>query len=156
MVSKSPEHIDAAKVNVDAFMALSEIGFSSLERLATLNLNATRSALEHGLLSAAKLPAKNIKSLPDLQSLIPGEAAGKAAAYFKNVQEIAAETQKDVIALMSSYLVSAGGSTDANARWTKGFEAFKNFGQQIINMTEANSKAVGEATAHASATAHAK
>lgn len=153
MVSRNPEHLDAAKVNVDAFMALSEIGFSSLERLAVLNLNATRSALEQGVASAAKAPAKDLKSLPDLQGLIPGDAAKNAAAYLKSVQEIAAETQKDVMALMSSYFAQSKG---AGAGWEKGFEAFKGFGQQIISMTEANRKAVGEATAEATATAHRK
>ncbi|MFZ2269228.1 MAG: phasin family protein [Azonexus sp.] len=155
MVSKNTEHLDAAKVNVDAFMALSEIGFSSLERLAVLNLNATRSALEHGVASAAKVPGKDLKSLPDLQGLIPGEAAKNAAAYLKSVQEIAAETQKDVMALMSSYFAQSKGAGD-NASWMKGFDAFKSFGQQIISMTEANRKAVGEATAEATATTHRK
>ncbi|MBS1157815.1 MAG: phasin [Proteobacteria bacterium] len=157
MVSRSHEPLDAVKVNVDAFMALSEIGLSSLERLTALNLNATRSALEQGVATAAKAPAKDIKSIPDLQSLIPGEAAKNAAAYLKSVQEIAAETQKDVIALMSSYFAQNKGA-GIGAGWEKGFETFKGFGQQIVSMTEANRKAIGEATSQvaAAATAHGK
>lgn len=51
-------------------------------------------------------------------------------------------------------LASAGRGAGSNAVWGKGFEAFKNFGQQIIGMTEANRKTVGEATTVA--TRHAK
>lgn len=157
MVSRSPDPLAVANVNVDAFRSLSEIGLSSLERLVALNLNATRSALEQGVATVAKVPAKDSKSIPDLQSLIPGEAANNAAAYLKSLQDIAAETQKEVVALMSSYFAQSKGA-GIGAGWERGFETFKGFGQKIVSMTETNRKAIGEATSQvaATATAHGK
>lgn len=146
MLKAIPAQLDAVKINADAFMALSKIGFSSIERLATLNLNATRAALESGAEAASRIHSKGAKSLPDLHGLVPEAAIQSATTYLQGVQEIATETQKEVTTLMSSYFSSQGKGTNASADWTKGFDMFNNFGQQIIAMTEANSKAVADAT----------
>ena len=148
MSKASPEQNHAANINVDAFLALSNVGFSSLERLAALNLNATRAALEDSLAaSSATLQSKDLKSLPSMESITSSDAAKNAAAYLKSVQEVVAETQKEVTNLMNTYLSSQSVASSAPADWTKGFDMFKSFGQQITAMAEANSSAVSAATA---------
>jgi len=149
MLKTSPAQIDAIKMNADAFMALSKIGFSNIERLATLNLNAMRAVLENGAATASKIQAKDHKSVPDLHSLLPEAAIQNATTYLNGIQEIAAETQKEVTTLISSYFSSQGKNGNASADWNKGFDMFNNFGQQIIAMTTASSKALADATSHA-------
>lgn len=146
MLKTSPAQLDAVKINADAFMALAKIGLSSIERLTTVNLNAMRAALKDGAATAAKIQTKDHKSPPDLHELLPEAAVQSATAYLQDVQEIAADTQKEVTTLISSYFTSQGKGSNANADWRKGFDLFNNFGQQIIAMATANSKAVAGAT----------
>jgi hypothetical protein len=141
----TPEQTDAIKINAEAFMTLSKIAFSSIERLAALNLNVARTALED---SNAMLQVKDITELQNVRSTMTGTATQNAAAYLQNVQAIAAETQKEVTKLMASYFTPLAGGTKTSAGWTNGFEMFKGFANQLTAMTEANSKAVSKATAH--------
>lgn len=136
---------DAAIVNVDAFMSLARIGFSSIERLATLNLNTSRALLNDGAAKAAKLQTKGQPSAPDLSSLLSSATTNSALSYLQSVQEIAADTQKEVTELMTSYFSSQTNGDSATIGWAKGFELFKNFGQQITTMTETNTKTVSDA-----------
>lgn len=126
MLFVSPELINSTEINTHAFMTLSKIAFSSVQRLAALNLNATRVALEGGT---------------------RGTASNNALAYLKGVQDIAAETQQEVTELVTSYFTPHGEDSNPTAGWLKGFEQFKSFAQQITDMTAANTKVVGDATA---------
>ncbi len=145
MLAASPDLINSIEINARAFMTLSKIAFSSVERLATLNLNATRVALGDGVPSSGSL----LKIADGQQPGLPGtaNAANYAAAYLKGVQEIAAETQREVTALIASYFPALGPGASPSAGWLKGFEQFKSFAQQVTDMTTANSRVVGEATA---------
>lgn len=142
MPTASHEQIDTVKSNIDAFMALSKIALAGMERLATLNLEATRTALEEGANAySLMLHPGDKKAQPNL------EAVTSAVDYFRNVQEIAVETQKEVTDLMTAHVALQGNGGNANAAWTKGFDLFKRFGDQVTNMTEANRKTVGDVTA---------
>ena len=145
MLAASPELINSIEINAKAFMNLSKIAFSSVERLATLNLNATRVALGDGIPAFGSL----LKITDSKPQGLPGSTAAtdNAAAYLKGVQEIAAETQREVSALLGSYFPAPGLGANPSAGWLKGFEQFKSFAQQVTDMTTANSKVVGEATA---------
>ena len=145
MLAASPDLINSIEINAKAFMTLSKIAFSSVERLATLNLNATRVALGDGVPAFGSL----LKITDGQQPGLPGtaNATNNAAAYLKGVQEIAAETQREVTALIGSYFPAQGPGASPSAGWLKGFEQFKSFAQQVTDMTTANSKVVGEATA---------
>jgi phasin family protein len=159
MFTASPEQIDAVKTNTDAFMTLSKIAFSSAERLAALNLKVARAALKDSFAATSTmLQAKDIKELQGLQTSTPGATTENAVAYFRDVQEIAAETQKEVTKLMTSYTAQISEGSKANASWGKGFEMFKQVTSQITAVTDANIKAVGDATAQmaGSVAAHSK
>ena len=147
MLAASPELINSIEINTKAFMSLSKIAFSSVERLATLNLNATRVALGDGIPAFGSLLKITDSKPQGLPGSTAATAADHAAAYLKGVQEIAAETQREVSALLGSYFPAPGLGANPSAGWLKGFEQFKNFAQQVTDMTTANSKLVGEATA---------
>jgi hypothetical protein len=150
MLAVSPELINSVEINTQAFMTLSKIAFSSLERLATLNLNATRLAFEEGTTGfASMLQGKDAKKQQKLLGATP-EKATNSAAYLQGVQEIAAETQSEVTKLITSYFSSQGRGSDPSTGALKGFELFKGFAQQITDMTAANTKVVGDATARIS------
>lgn len=148
MLSASPDLIGAAEINAKAFMTLSKLAFSNVERLATLNLNATRAALEGGTAAVGSLSqTKDGKQPQNPLAGAAGTATNNAADYLKGVQEIAAETQKEVSSLISSYFAPHGEGSNPSAGWLKGFEQFKSFAQQITDMTAANTKVAGDATA---------
>jgi len=155
MLSASPDLIGAVEINTNAYMTLSKLAFSNVERLATLNLNATRAALAGGTAAVGSLSqSKDMKEQP--KQLLAGTAetaTNAAAAYLKGVQEIAAETQKEVTNLITSYFAPHGEGSNPSAGWLKGFEQFKGFAQQITDMTAANAKVAGEATARIASSA---
>lgn len=147
MISATPEQLNAVKFNTDLFVALSKIGFSSIERLTSLHLKVTRAVLEDSVASA--LPARESKGLHHTSGPIPEVLGKDAVAYFQGVQEIAIDVQKEINNLMTAFFSSQGkgGRIGASNIWSKGFDVYRDFGQQITRMTEANSKAVGDATA---------
>lgn len=154
MLSTSPNLTGAAEINAHAFMTLSKLAFSNLERLATLNLNATRTALEGGTAAIGSLShTKDVKEQPKLLADLAGSATNNAADYLKGVQQIAAETQKEIANLINSYFSPQGEGSSPSAGWLKGFEQFKSFAQQITDMTAANAKMAGDATARIASSA---
>lgn len=55
MQTISPERLQASKTYTNAFMALSQVAFSSVERLTALNLKVARAALNDGMAAANSL-----------------------------------------------------------------------------------------------------
>ncbi|WP_291991880.1 phasin family protein [Candidatus Accumulibacter sp. ACC003] len=154
MLSASPDLIGAVEINTKAFMTLSKLAFSNLERLSTLNLNATRAALAGGSAAVSSLgQAKGQQEQPKLLAGAAGAAKTNAADYLKGVQEIAAETQKEVSSLITSYFAPHGDGSNPSAGWLKGFEQFKGFAQQITDMTAANAKVAGDVSARIASSA---
>ena len=136
MLAVSPELINSTEINTHAFMTLSKIAFSSIQRLAALNLNATRVALEDGTTAFGHLvQRKDVQKGQQLPGGTSGTASNNALAYLKGVQDIAAETQEEVTKLVSSYFTPHGDDSKPSAGWLKGFEQFKSFAQQITDMT---------------------
>lgn len=151
MLAVSPQLINSVEINTQAFMTLSKIAFSSLERLATLNLNTTRRAFEEGTSGfASMLQSKDARKQQKLLGATPEKASNSAAAYLQGVQEIAADTQSEITSLITSYFSSQGRGSNPSTGALKGFEVFKGFAQQITDMTAANTKVVGDATARIS------
>lgn len=136
---------ESGQINTEAFMTLTNIAFASVERLAALNLKATRAAFENSVaMTSSALQAKSESEKQKLLASTPSEATNSALAYLQGVQKIAADTQNQIATLMNSYLAQHGEGTPT-AAWSKGFEMFKGFGQQITNMTEANTRTAVEA-----------
>lgn len=144
----TPEQLRAAKAHNDALMALSQIAFSSVERLTALNLNVARAALEDGLAASnSLLQIKDVNELKQLQNPFIRPATEKATAYFRGVQEIAAESQAQITRVLNSYFAMLGMGAAANAGWSAGFDMLDKIARQTNNMVEANIKTVGDTTA---------
>lgn len=147
MQTTTPEQIRAAKTYTDALMALSQVAFSGVERLAALNLNVARAALEDGISASTRLmQVKDASELKDLQGSIGTPATEHCAAYFRSVQEIAGESQQQIAQLMTSYFATLGFDATAKAGTNAGLDMFSKFVKETNSMFAANAKAVGDAT----------
>ena len=116
---------DLSKAGVEAMMAQATAAFGRAERLAALNLNAGRWALEDSVNNTkALLAVKDVQGLVALQQSMAQPMVDKAVAYARSVYEIATEGQSEV---------------------TKAFEA------QIAEINTAFNKALDEAAKSAPA-----
>ena len=90
----TPEQIQATtKANVDAILSLATSQFAALEKLASLNANAVKSAFEDTIANARALAgAKDVQEIVNLQSTFAQPAIEKAIAYSKSVYEVATQT----------------------------------------------------------------
>lgn len=159
MHTTTPEQIRAVKTYTNAMMALSQVAFSGIERLAALNLNVARSALEDGFAASSRLlQLKDASDLRNLQNAIGAPATEHCAAYFRGVQDIATDAQKQTTQLLTSYFVTLGFDASATAGTNAGLDMFTKFVTDTNSMFEANAKALGEATTKmmAPVTPHAK
>jgi phasin family protein len=146
MFKTSIEQIDVVKANTAAFMALSRIAFSSVERLASVNLDAARVALEVSVTaSSAWAQTKDVNELQNLWSPLTGPATQNITNYLRHVQEIAAQTQEETTKLMTSYLATLTAGATAGTALAAGSDLFTNFAQQMTSLAEANVKAAGDA-----------
>lgn len=100
----TPEQFAAAnKANIEGLLTLANSAFARAERLAALNLNTARSALEDGVASTKTLlAAKNPQELINLQATLTRPTMDKAVAYARSVYEIVAEGQQEVAKLFKA------------------------------------------------------
>jgi phasin family protein len=111
----TPEKFAAAnKASVENLLTVANIAFASAERLAALNLNTARSALEDSVANIkAMLAVKDVKELMALQTSLAQPAVEKAVAYSRSVYEIAAQTKDEVSKIAEAQLVEAKQSMNA-------------------------------------------
>jgi len=142
-----PEQLQASENYAGAFMALSQVAFSSVERLTALNLKVARAALDDGMAAANSLiQVENAGELKDLQGHFIGPAAEQCSTYLRSVQEITVESQQQIGELLTSYLATLGIDAKANGGWSTGSDLFSQFVEQTKSLFEANAKAAGDAT----------
>jgi phasin family protein len=94
----TPEQIQAAgKASVETMLSLAATQFAAMEKLATLNANAVKSAFEDSLSNTRALfGAKDVQEFMNLQSTLATPAIEKAMAYSKSVYEVASETNAEL------------------------------------------------------------
>ena len=87
----TPEQIQAAnKANVEAFLAAANAQFAALEKLASIQAGAIKSAFEDSIANTrALLGAKDVQEFVSLQNSFAQPAMEKAIAYSKSVYEVA-------------------------------------------------------------------
>ncbi len=100
----TPEKLAAAnKANVETMLSMANTGFAGVERLAALNLNSARSALEDGANNVkSMLGVKDPQELMKLQSTWAQPALEKVVAYWRNVYEINAQTQEEFVKMFET------------------------------------------------------
>lgn len=94
----TPEQIQTAgKTNVETMLSFAAMQFAAIEKLATLNANAVKSAFEDSLSNTRALfGAKDVQEFISLQSTLATPAIEKAIAYSKSVYEVATETNAGI------------------------------------------------------------
>ena len=94
----TPEQIQAAsKANVDSMLSLAATQFAAIEKLATLNANAVKTAFEDSLSNTRALfGVKDVQEFVNLQNSFATPAIEKAIAYSKSVYEVATETNAEL------------------------------------------------------------
>ncbi len=94
----TPEQIQATnKANLEAILSLASTQFAAIEKFASLNANAVKTAFEDSLANARALAgAKDVQEIVNLQSTFAQPAIEKAIAYSKSVYEVATETNAEI------------------------------------------------------------
>jgi phasin family protein len=94
----TPEQIQAAnKANVEALLAVANTQFAALEKLATIQASAVKSAFEESVANTrALLGAKDVQEFVTLQNSFTQPAIEKAIAYSKSVYEVATEANAEL------------------------------------------------------------
>ncbi|MDE2441794.1 MAG: phasin family protein [Betaproteobacteria bacterium] len=103
-MSINTEQFTAAnKATVDSLLAVANTALASAERIAALNLNTARSALEDtasGVQSV--LAAKDPQAAFAAQKSLAQPAVDKAVAYGKSVYEITSQTQQELAKMVEA------------------------------------------------------
>lgn len=103
-MSINPEQFAAAnKATVDSLLSVANTALASAERIAALNLNTARAALEDtasGVKSV--MEAKDPKAALATHSSLAQPAVEKAVAYSRSVYEITAQTQQELAKMVEA------------------------------------------------------
>ena len=85
------------KANIENLVTLANTAFTSAERLAALNLNTARAALDNGVANTkALLAVKDPQGFVALQSTVAQPTLESTVAYSRSVYEILSQTQEEV------------------------------------------------------------
>lgn len=100
----TPEQFAAAnKATVDSLLAVANTALASAERIAALNLNTARSALEDTVSGVQSvLAAKDPQAAFAAQKSLAQPAVDKAVAYGKSVYEITSQTQQELAKMVEA------------------------------------------------------
>ena len=103
-MSINPEQFAAAnKATVDSLLSVANTALASAERIAALNLNTVRSALEDSVSGAKSvMSAKDPQEALKLQSSLAQPAVEKAVAYSRSVYEITSQTQQELAKMVEA------------------------------------------------------
>jgi phasin family protein len=105
-MSTTPDQLVAMhKAALEAFQAISAKSFSGLEKLAELNLAASRTTFEEAAEQfKALLEIKDVKGFADFAANSAQPAADKITAYAKHVYEITSDTGNEIAKLVEKQL----------------------------------------------------
>lgn len=105
-MSTTPDQMVAMhKAALEAFQAISAKSFAGLEKLAELNLAASRTTFEEAAEQfKALLEVKDAKGFADFAASSAQPAADKMTAYAKHVYEITSDTGNEIAKLVEKQL----------------------------------------------------
>lgn len=170
----TPEQFASAnKAAVEALLTVANTAFVSVERLAALNLNTARSALEDSVANTkAVLAVKDVQEFANLQATLARPSVEKAVAYARSVYEIATEAQgqlskvaeeqvaefnKSITFALDKAAKSAPAGSDvavaavksAIAAANSAYDSMSKAAKQVAEIAEANVAAATDATVKA-------
>ena len=103
-MSINTEQFTAAnKATVDSLLSVANTALASAERIAALNLNTARAALEDTVSGVKSvMDAKDPKAALAAQTALAQPAVEKAVAYSRSVYEISAQTQQELAKMVEA------------------------------------------------------
>lgn len=129
---------------VETITRMSEIAFSSIERLTELNLAMARESLQQAAAASMSVTrAQDGKDQDKILNPLSGAGAERVTAYIRDVQEICSETQLAFAELIQKYMSSLSMSGPMSV---PGMEVFARFAQQTADMTKSTVRTATEAT----------
>lgn len=174
----TPEQVASAnKANLESLLTVANTAFAGAERLAALNLNIARTALEESLANArAVMAAKDVQEVLNIQAALAQPAFDKAVAYSHDVYEITSQTQEELRRLFEAQFAdankamtvaldkaarSAPAGSDVAVATVKSalaaantaYESMSKAARQVAEMAEANVAAATNATVKAAGSA---
>jgi len=173
MINTPEQFTTVAKANVETLIEASQTAFAGVEKLVELNLQTARAALEDSVDTAkAALSVKDAQELLALHAGLLQPAAEKAAAYGRQVYDIAvaaqteisklaearaAETQSGFASLVDAALKNApAGSENVTALMQSAMtaannavESFQKAAKQAAGVAEANLQAMTQTASNA-------
>ena len=103
-MSVTPEQFAAAnKATVDSLLSVANTALASAERIAALNLNTARAALEDTAAGVKSvMEAKDPQAAIAAQQALAQPAVEKAVAYSRSVVEISTQTQQELAKMVEA------------------------------------------------------
>jgi len=103
-MSINPEQFAAAnKATVDSLLSVANTALASAERIAALNLNTARAAIEDGAAGVKTvMEAKDPQSALAAQKALAQPAVEKAVAYSRSMYEISSQTQQELAKMVEA------------------------------------------------------
>ena len=144
-MSINPEQFAAAnKATVDSLLSVANTALASAERIAALNLNTVRSALEDSVSGAKSvMAAKDPQEALKLQSSLAQPAVEKAVAYSRSVYEITSQTQQELAKMVEAQF---GDFQKSMAAATSAFGNMNTVAKQFAETAQANIASVTKKT----------
>jgi phasin family protein len=173
MYNVPTQFADAGKSGIEAMLAIANTAFSSIERLAALNLNTARTMLEDSMtMTKSMLAIKDMQELISLQTSLTKPSLEKAADYSRALYEIITQTQGEMSKVYEAQLtelkaavtgvvdnaiknapagseVAVAAVKSAIAAANSAYDNMTKAAKQVAQMTEANVAAATTATIHA-------
>lgn len=148
-MNTSNEQQEVASDTIDTFTRMSEVAFSSIERLTALNLEMARDSLQQGISASMSVSrAQNDCDDQDedqakVQNRLSGAGVERVTAYMRDAQKIFMEAQSEFAELIGHHMTSLGRTGRMSF---PGMQMFEKIAQQTTDMTKANVRNAAEAT----------
>lgn len=179
MYTTPDQFVAMIKATFESIEAVAAKSFEGFEKLASLNLAATRSTLEESTgQMKALFEIKDMKAMADAAVHTAQPAADKLSAYAKHVYEISSETGAEIVKLMERHVAdgnrqlhaaidamakSAPAGSEGVVTFVKSavsaantaFDQVNKAAKQVVELAEANIVAAGKTASAATAAASA-
>lgn len=173
MYNVPAQFTSASKSGIEAMLTIANTAFSSVERLAALNLNTARTLLESSVVNTKSLLAmKDMHEMISMQTSLAQPSFEKAVAYSGTLYEIATQTHAEMVKVYEAQMaelkatvantvdqalknapagsdVAVAAMKSAIAAANSAYDNMTKAAKQVFEMTEANVAAATTATIHA-------
>lgn len=103
MTVNTEKFVAANKAAVDSLLSVANTALASAERIAALNLNTARAALEDSAASVkAMAGVKGVQDIAGIATSLTQPAIDKATAYARSVSEITSQTQGELTKMVEA------------------------------------------------------